>query len=174
MSPRDGAGRPAKKGGKRPYRKPYKRRGPDPEAEPLEGRELADPDDEWRVGDGQFLRRTSAPEPLGEVVEGVVGQILGGQQWRDRLRGATIFTRWDDLVGPQLAKVTEPVRLYGGRLVIRAENQAWATQVRYLANQLKMEADRVLGPRSVQHVEVVVGPLEGTIAEALGRTDGDA
>jgi predicted nucleic acid-binding Zn ribbon protein len=77
-----------------------------------------------------------------------------------------VFNRWDELVGPELARRCEPVRLAGGVLVVRAENQAWAAQVRYLTGTLKRRAHEVLD-QPVERVEVEIGPLRGT----AGSTD---
>jgi predicted nucleic acid-binding Zn ribbon protein len=117
-------------------------------------------DDDWTVAEEETdgVRRISPPTPVGETL----GAFVRRRGWDERLRGATAWTRWPEIVGADLASRCEPVRVAGGTLVVRAENQAWATQLRYLTAQLVDNAERVLGPGTVVEVRIVVGPLEGT------------
>lgn len=119
--------------------------------EPVEDGELVHTDE-----DTLEVRRS--PSLLGDAVSDVVGR----RRWGDRLEGAAIFGVWEDVVGADLARRCEPVKLVGGRLVVRAENPAWATEVRYLTTTIIDRADEVLRPGLVQQVDVVVGDLRGS------------
>jgi predicted nucleic acid-binding Zn ribbon protein len=116
-------------------------------------------DDDWTVEEEATdgVRRISPPTPVGETL----GAFVRRRGWDERLRGATAWSRWEDIVGPELAARCEPVRIAGGTLLVRAESQVWATQLRYLTTQLVGNAGRVLGPGTVREVRIVVGPLEG-------------
>jgi predicted nucleic acid-binding Zn ribbon protein len=120
-------------------------------------------DDDWTVAEEETdgLRRISPPTPVGETL----GAFVRRRGWDERLRGATAWSRWPDIVGPDLATRCEPVRVAGGTLFIRAESQVWATQLRYLTVQLMTNAVQVLGPGTVKEVRIVVGPLEGAPTE---------
>jgi predicted nucleic acid-binding Zn ribbon protein len=116
-------------------------------------------DDDWTMAadEGDGVRRLRPPTPVGDTL----GALLRRRGWDERLRAATAWQRWPDIVGPELAARCEPVRLAGGTLVVRAEHQVWATQLRYLTAQLLANAEQVLGVGTVREVRVVVGPLEG-------------
>ena len=116
-------------------------------------------DDDWTVPEEETdgVRRISRPTPVGDTLE----SYLQRRGWGERLRAATAWSRWSDVVGTQLADRCEPVRLAGGTLVVRAESQVWATQLRYMLPQLQQKAEEVLGAGTVREVRVVVGPLEG-------------
>lgn len=118
-----------------------------------------DPDREWTVAapEGDGLRRTTAPSPIGDALR----EVLNRRGWEERLTGADAAGRWDTIVGPELAARCEPVRLAGGTLVIRAENQVWATQLRYMLPQLRERAEQVLGDGRVREIRLEVGPLRG-------------
>lgn len=118
--------------------------------DPIEDGELVHTDE-----DTLEVRRS--PSLLGDALSDVVGR----RRWSDRLEGAGIFRVWEDVVGTDLAQRCEPVKLVGGRLVVRAENPAWATEVRYLTTTIIERADEVLRPGLVQQVDVVVGDLRG-------------
>ena len=106
-------------------------------------------------GDPDAPKEGAAPKPLGDVL----GALAGRRGWRRRLEGARIHDAWTGIAGEQLAAHTEPVRLHGGVLVLRAESSAWATQVRYLVTDLMARANDVLGEGQVTTVQIVVGAL---------------
>jgi predicted nucleic acid-binding Zn ribbon protein len=49
---------------------------------------------------------------------------------------ATVFGRWEELVGSSLAAHVHPVRLVAGTLIVSADHPAWATQIRHLAPEI--------------------------------------
>lgn len=116
--------------------------------------------------DEDTLEVRRRPDRLGDVMS----ELVARRHWRDRLEGAGIFRVWEDVVGENLARRCEPVKLVGGRLVVRAENPAWATEVRYLTTSIVERANEVLRPGLVQRVDVVIGELRG---DARGAGPGD-
>ena len=114
--------------------------------------------DEWVVGEeeGDGLRRIGPPTAVSDALTA----FIEARGWSDRLQGATLWVRWHDIVGPDLAEHCEPVRLAGGILVLRASSPMWATQLRYLSGQVLRNADRVLGSGQVREIRTVTGPLE--------------
>ncbi len=119
--------------------------------------EPREPEDEGDLvkTDEDTLEVRRRPDRLGDVMS----ELVERRHWRDRLEGAGIFRVWEDVVGEDLAGRCEPVKLVGGRLVVRAENPAWATQVRYLTTTIMERANEALRPGLVQRVDVVVGDL---------------
>jgi predicted nucleic acid-binding Zn ribbon protein len=141
---------------------PYsKRRAQAAARRAAEDRRPYDPptDDDWTLADeDERLRILRRPEALGSLLEGFVAS----RRWETRVRGATVFSRWTDIVGPDLAARCEPVRLARGNLLVRAENASWATQLKYMLTHVAEKANDVLGSDMVRQVSVVVGPLQGT------------
>lgn len=125
-----------------------------------------DPGGELVHTDEDTLEVRRSPDRIGDVMS----ELVERRRWRDRLEGAGIFRVWEDVVGTDLAQRCEPVKLVGGRLVIRAENPAWATQVRYLTTAIVERANDVLRPGLVDRVDVVVGDLRGDAHDDAGET----
>lgn len=125
-------------------------------------RESYDPapseDEDWTIGeeDTDGLKRLEPPATVGDAL----GDLIKRRGWDERLRGATALSRWHEIVGEDLAARCEPVRLVGGVLTVRAENQVWATQLRYMLDVLATNVESSLGSGTVKEVRVVVGPLE--------------
>ena len=93
-------------------------------------------------------------KPLPPSLETLVAGLTSTKGWQARLRGARIHSAWNEIAGEELARHVQPVRLAGGVLVVRAESPAWATQVTYLATQLRDRANEVLGDDEVRTVTV--------------------
>jgi predicted nucleic acid-binding Zn ribbon protein len=66
----------------------------------------------------------------------------------------SVFGRWAEIVGPELAEHTRPESLADGELIVTADSTAWATQVRLLAAHLVRRLNDELTDGSVQRVRV--------------------
>lgn len=72
----------------------------------------------------------------------------------------TVFARWEELVGPAVARHTRPLRLEGGTLVVAVDQPPWATQVRVLAPGILSRLTEHTG-EPLDQLEVVVRPQLG-------------
>lgn len=107
---------------------------------------------EWESPDAPVEK--PPPPPVAELVAGLASR----RGWAKRLHGARVHQAWPEIAGEELARHVTPVRLAGGVLVVRAESPAWATQVSYLAGQLLIRANEVLGDGEVTTVTVQSAP----------------
>lgn len=85
------------------------------------------------------------PQPLGATLRAWVSSASAGAD----LKKATLFARWDKIVGPEVADHCAPVSLNEGELLVEAESTAWATQIRMLAPQLLKRINAEVGDRTV-------------------------
>lgn len=90
------------------------------------------------------------PATLGAVV----GDLVRDRQWDKTLRSAGILTRWEQIVGAEIAGHCRPMRLEAGRLTCVAESTAWATQIRLLTHTLLERIGAELGPGVVTTLHV--------------------
>ena len=82
--------------------------------------------------------RRDDPQPLSTALDG----LLGDQGWRPQAAVGSVFGRWDQIVGADVAAHTRPDRFNDGELVVIADSTAWATQVRLLAGHAGAQAER--------------------------------
>lgn len=111
-----------------------------------------------RAGSGRGSGRSSRasdrdPALLADAVDG----LLAERGWTAASAAATVQARWPEIVGADLADHVTPESFADGRLVLRAESTAWATQVRLLLPQLRQAIDRAVGTGVVADISVV-GP----------------
>ena len=69
------------------------------------------------------------PQTLDVTLERFVGE----QGWETELRVHGVFARWSALVGNEVAEHARPESFADGRLVVRTDSTAWATQMKLLA-----------------------------------------
>jgi predicted nucleic acid-binding Zn ribbon protein len=100
-----------------------------------------------------------------------IERLLTERGWRAQATSASVLSRWDVIVGPEIASRCEPVALRDGELVIAAESTAWATQLRLLSGQLLTTLRRELGPGVVTRL-VVRGPTGPTWKHGRLRAPG--
>lgn len=100
-------------------------------------------------------KRSSDRDPtlLGEALD----RLIVEKGWTQASAVATVSGNWAELVGEDLAAHVVPESFDEGRLVLRAESTAWATQVRLLLPQLRQTIDRAVGAGVVADISVV-GP----------------
>jgi predicted nucleic acid-binding Zn ribbon protein len=94
--------------------------------------------------------RRDDPQPLRAALSG----LLKDQGWQGAAAVGSVFGRWPEIVGADLAAHTRPDRLDGGELVVIADSTAWATQVRLLAGTLIRRLNTELGSAAVTRVKV--------------------
>ena len=66
----------------------------------------------------------------------------------------SVFGRWAEIVGADLAAHTKPDSFADGELAVIADSTAWATQVRLLAPMLVKRLNDEVGDGSVHRVRV--------------------
>jgi predicted nucleic acid-binding Zn ribbon protein len=90
-----------------------------------------------------------APRPVGDALDSLARRL--GAPTAASLNG--VFSGWPDAVGPQIAAHTRPVGLTDGVLTVAVDDPAWATQLRYLANDLLAKVAAVAGDGVVGRIE---------------------
>jgi len=105
-----------------------------------------------KAGPGPRPRRPRRddPQPLGTAIQG----LLNDQGWQAAAKVGSVFGRWPEIVGAEMAAHTKPDRLDDGELVVIADSTAWATQVRWLARDLIRTLNAELGSGTVATVKI--------------------
>jgi hypothetical protein len=91
---------------------------------------------------------------LGEVVDGLMAEEVFSRG----MPIATLASRWKVVMGERLAAETQPATLEDGILTVRATGGPWGAQARFLAEQIRLNANRALGSQAVRRVRVVIDP----------------
>jgi predicted nucleic acid-binding Zn ribbon protein len=106
--------------------------------------------------------KTVVPSPGEDATSDSIGSVLRGVLSEPKLRRGLslgrLARRWDEVVGSKLAAETWPAGLEDATLVVAASSSAWATQARFLAEDIRRRAAEVTGSPGIRIVRVVVRP----------------
>ncbi|MGP0030070.1 MAG: DUF721 domain-containing protein [Acidimicrobiales bacterium] len=101
-------------------------------------------------------RRPGGPDPGPQHVAGAMARVLG--RMGAAPSAATmelVFTRWEEVVGEELAPHVRPVRVTGVVLLVGVDHAAWATRARMESRQMVRRLGE-LGDTTIERVDVVV------------------
>ena len=110
---------------------------------------------------GQRRRRTDAqvsgahPDDRDpQLLDLTVGRLVADHGWETDLRVHGVFGRWPELVGDDIAAHCLPESFAEGKLVVRTDSTAWATQLTLLAGTVVRRLNEELGDGTVRVIDV--------------------
>lgn len=107
-------------------------------------------------------RRTVGPKVSGahpddrdpQLLDSTLGRLVADHGWTLELKVHAVFARWPELVGAEVAQHCQPTSYVDGRLVVRANSTAWATQLKLLAPTIVRRLNEEIGHGSVTLIEI--------------------
>ena len=102
------------------------------------------------------LNRGDDPGDEVRPVADSLGQLSKRLGLGDPSTLTAVFGDWAAIVGPALADHCRPERLRDGELVVLVEEPAWATEVRFLADDIRVRCNARAGQDAVRTVVVRV------------------
>ena len=94
-------------------------------------------------------RKKRKPKKLGDVM----GEMLSTAGISARIAQASIIPEWPTLVGPQIAKVTEPLSITRqGTLFVAVTTNAWMTELSLMEPALLRRLNERAGPLQVRKI----------------------
>jgi hypothetical protein len=111
------------------------------------------------------MNKRSYPKPLAELVSVCVADVFA----RQGFTSCEIVTHWDDIVGPEIAALAEPIRMQWVRtrdpheappatLILRVDGPA-ALEIAHLRGVILERVNRYLGWQAVDKVALRQAPL---------------
>ena len=92
-----------------------------------------------------------------QLLDTTIGRLIADQGWGTDVRVHGVFSRWDSIVGQEVAQHCLPEAFTESRLVVRTDSTAWATQMKLLAPTVVRRLNEELGEGTVTLIEVL-GP----------------
>ena len=87
-----------------------------------------------RKTNNQEEERSKKDDP--EKLSNILNDLVTTRDWKKGIAEGTLFTKWREIVGNEIADHSEPITLFEGRLTIKAESTSWATQLRLITPEL--------------------------------------
>ena len=108
-------------------------------------------------GKGKVAPQSSGAHPDDrdpQLLDTTVDRLVADHGWGLDLKVHSVFGRWAEIVGDEVAAHSQPTAFADGKLVVRADSTAWATQLRLLAPTLLRRVNEELGHGSVTLIQV--------------------
>jgi predicted nucleic acid-binding Zn ribbon protein len=92
-----------------------------------------------------------------QLLDSTIGRLIAEQGWDTDVRVHGVFSRWEFLVGREVAQHCSPEAFDDGKLVVRTDSTAWATEMKLLAPTVVRRLNQELGDGTVTVIDVL-GP----------------
>lgn len=94
-------------------------------------------------------KRGGPPERLAEML----GQFLRTSGLGDRVKQTEVLTNWEELVGPEIARVTRPLSVSeDGTLFAVARTPAWMHELTLMEADLLLAINRITASRPIRKI----------------------
>jgi predicted nucleic acid-binding Zn ribbon protein len=93
--------------------------------------------------------RATAPERLAESLT----RFLRSSGISDRVKQMSVLEHWEELVGAEIARVTQPLSITAdGTLFVAAKSHAWMSELTLMEADLLASLNRVTGDRPIRRM----------------------
>ena len=99
----------------------------------------------------------SSREPV--QLSDALGRLLGSLNVPPADLLSTVFQRWEEVVGPDVARHCRPAAVEGDRLVVLASDSTWASEVQWLASEVLARINEMSSAGRLQSLIVRVAPV---------------
>ncbi len=89
-----------------------------------------------------------------QLLDTTVGRLVEDHGWEVDLKVHAVLGRWAELVGADIGAHSTPETFTDGRLVVRTDSTAWATQLTLLAPTVVRRLNEELGHGTVTAIDV--------------------
>ena len=87
-----------------------------------------------------------------------LGRLLGSLDVPPADLLSTVFQRWEEVVGADVAGHCRPAAVEGDRLVVLASDSTWASEVQWLASEVLARINEMSSAGRLQSLIVRVAP----------------
>lgn len=102
---------------------------------------------------GKWKRR-----PKAKVTEGIqaLGRFLQRRGFKDFSELISIQTLWPGLVGPKIAKISFPTRLYRRELIIATKHPTWKQELEFHKADFVIQINEALKKNRIESIRIVI------------------
>jgi hypothetical protein len=102
------------------------------------------------------MRNSGPPSRVEDVLQRVLQRVDPDKQ----LHAHTIWTFWDDEVGPTIARRAQPARFRNGILFVTVATHSWMQELQFVKDELRERLNQRLGSDLVRDIFFHTGTVE--------------
>lgn len=81
-----------------------------------------------------------------------IAEAIKERGWEATLEQHRAFSRWEEVVGPYLAKHCRPEKVKRGTLYLSTDSQAWRNELSFQKDDILLAINRGLNPRPIKDI----------------------
>ncbi len=82
----------------------------------------------------------------------IIKDVVENSGMKSKLNISKIFNRWKEIVGDEICKKTEPVRITRGTLYVSVSTSTWANELSLMSEQLVKKINSFIGKEVVKDI----------------------
>ena len=99
------------------------------------------------------IETTSDPQLLKDLLS----HLIHERSWTSGIAEGTLFSSWEQIVGPEIAVHASPISILEGVLTLQSDSTPWATQLRLVGADL-LTSIQASAPGALVESIIVIGP----------------
>ncbi|CAN5211767.1 hypothetical protein BH24GEM2_BH24GEM2_09860 [soil metagenome] len=100
------------------------------------------------------MRTPAGPQTVGDLL----ARFLAKSGLAPKVEAASVLTDWAERVGPQIAAVTEPLRVSEGTLFVAVSTSPWMMELNLMKADLMRHVNAGKGEGRIEQIVFVMGP----------------
>lgn len=104
-------------------------------------------------------------------VSELLGDLKLPSSVQTHLQNHSIWSKWAEIVGPELFRVTTPLEIKGHTLVVQVAHQAWAQQLHFLRTSILGKVRSICGETFLKDLQFRVGTIESKAEPAMKKDE---
>jgi len=92
--------------------------------------------------------KTRQPKPMNSVIADTVRHLGLGP----KLKQYEMFERWPSIVGKQIAKTAQPVRIEKGKLFVKVTQSAWRNELIFLKREIIEKINKAMDQEIIKDI----------------------
>lgn len=92
-----------------------------------------------------------------QLLKDLLSHLVHERSWTSGIAEGTLFSTWEQIVGPEIAAHASPISLLEGVLTLQSDSTPWATQLRLVGQDL-LATIQASAPGALVESLVVIGP----------------
>jgi predicted nucleic acid-binding Zn ribbon protein len=84
-----------------------------------------------------------------DELSSIINSFVSEDRIRKNIKKFRLFNHWSDIVGPEIAKKTFPIKIFKGTLYIKVANPVWANELSLMSRQMLKKINNFTGEEEI-------------------------
>jgi len=94
-----------------------------------------------------------------KTIKSILEDVLKKQNLESKLKGYHAFDVWEEVVGPRVARHTQPKRFQDHVLWVVVDTTVWMQQLAFLEGKIKEKLNQAIGSSMIEKIRFQIGEL---------------